>query len=95
MSKVINEKGLLFLARLVLNLADSIGKEKAIQVIKNDPNLYIDLLADEHTEDTEKQVPFSKKKWSKEDLEKLRLTELQTSILETILSNKNSVSLTD
>ena len=93
MSKL-NEKGLLFLSRVILNLAETVGKEKAIEVIQKDPGLYIDLLSEDHFQDNY-SVPLNliRKKWSLEDIEKLKLTKLQTAILETIIANKNEATL--
>lgn len=94
MSRIINEKGLLFLTRVVLNLSENLGTNKAVEVIKSDPKLYIDLLSEDHFQEVgEKENIQIKKDWSVSDLEELKLTKLQSVILKTILTNKNSLTL--
>jgi hypothetical protein len=93
MSKVINEKGLFFITRILLSMSETIGKDRVIDIVKNDPQSLIDLLSEDHfTESNIENVNFSKK-LSIEDLEKLKLTKLQKMILETVLNNHNSVTL--
>jgi hypothetical protein len=95
MYRVINEKGLFFLTRLIINMSETIGKERMLDVIKNDPQSLIDILSDDHfSESNVESVNFSKK-LTTEDLEKLKLTKLQKIILETVLNNKNSVTLNE
>jgi hypothetical protein len=95
MSRVINEKGLFFITRLILNMSETIGKDRVMDIIKNDPQSLIDLLAEDHfSESNVENVNFSKK-LSLEDLERLKLTKLQKMILETVLNNQNSVTLNE
>lgn len=76
-------------------MSETIGKERMLDVVKNDPQSLIDILSEDHFSDSNVETVNFSKKLSIEDLEKLKLTKLQKIILETVLNNKNSVTLNE
>jgi hypothetical protein len=98
MVKEINENGILFIAKTILGLAETVGIIKARKIIENQPNLLIELLGEEdvlNTQHHSEQINPWNKRNTKKYLQRLKLTKYQTLILKTILEQDNKATLTD
>ena len=101
MARLIKDKGVVALAKIILNLADTAGSSNALKIVESTPSVFIDLLSNKNLiSDRLEDLGVPKKtlqKWSKnnveENIEKLKLTPYQALILFSILKHKNTATL--
>lgn len=103
MARLIKDKGVIALAKIVLNLAEQTGYENALKIIESSPSVFVDLLSNKNLI-SEKLADIGVSKriistWTKENveenIERLKLTPYQALILFAILKYKNSATLSD
>jgi len=98
---IINQKGIVFLAKLIIRLYKSLGEEDTLKTIENDYELFSGLLSPNHLEDTISNNKFETKEAVLDPLKipdivkKLKFTKLQTILLKTIINNNNKIALTE
>ena len=103
MARLIKDKGVVALARIILNLAEKTGCKNALKIIESSPSVFVDLLSNKNLiSESLSNIGVPSKviaKWTKdnaeENIEKLKLTPYQALILFAILKNKNSATLED
>jgi len=103
MARLIKDKGVIALAKIVLNLAEQTGYENALKIVESSPSVFVDLLSNKNLiSEKLSEIGIPKKviaKWTKdnaeENIEKLKLTAYQALILFSILKYKNSATLED
>ena len=103
MARLIKDKGVIALAKIVLNLAEQTGSENALKIIESSPSIFVDLLSNKNLiSEKLAEIGVPKKiisSWTEENveenIEKLKLTQYQALILFSILKYKNAATLKD
>jgi len=103
MARLIKDKGVVALAKIILNLAEQTGYDSALKIIESSPSVFIDLLSNKNLLSEKLENAGVPKrvitKWNsktvEENIEKLKLTPYQALILFSILKHKNSATLSN
>jgi len=103
MARLIKDKGVIALAKVILNLAEQTGYKYALDTIESSPSVFVDLLLNKNLISEKLSENKTSKKtianWFKQNvvsnIEKLKLTPYQALILFSILKYKNSATLSD
>jgi len=101
MSRLIKDQGIVALAKIILNLAETAGSANALKIVESSPGVFIDLLSNKNliSEKLENLGVPQKvlTQWTRnnveKNIEKLKLTPYQALILFSILKHKNSATL--
>lgn len=100
---MIKDKGVVALARVILNLAEQTGSKAALNIVENSPRVFIDLLSNKNLISEKLEsigvpneiVSTWTEENTEENIENLKLTSYQALILFSILKYKNSATLLD
>jgi len=101
MSRLIKDQGVVALAKIILNLAETAGSANALKIVESSPGVFIDLLSNKNliSEKLENLGVPQKiiSEWSRnnveKNIEKLKLTPYQALILFSIIKYNNSATL--